>query len=673
MSVHSKPSRSSTPSSRASTGVLTTVLCLSGTLVALQQTLVIPLLAEFPTILDIDYTTASWLVTITLLTAAIATPIVSRLADMFGKRRMMLVSLGTMIVGSIIAAVGASFPAVLVGRGMQGLASALVPVGIGILRDELPKSKVAGATSLMSATLGIGAALGLPLAGLIYEHLGWSAIFWVSAGAGVALVIAVLTVVPESPVRTPGRFDIGGAVLLSVALASLLLAISKGGTWGWFGGRTVGALVIAAVAFALWFPYELRVNQPMVDLRTSARRPVLLTNIAGLLVGLSMYANMMSTTQQLEMTEATGYGHGLSVLVAGLCMMPAGLMMVVVAPIAAKLIRRIGPRLTLVIGGLVLAGAYTARVFLTGSVPLIVLGAMLVTSGTAIAYGAMPMLIMGSVPITETASANGLNTLLRSVGTSVSSAVISAILTTVTLSVAGHELPSLAAFQIVFGVAAVAGLAAATVAAFIPRSAHAAETPPIAKAAADTAPDEIVVSGAVLHSGMRPIRQAVVTVLRTTGEPVDWSRADNTGEFSVVLPQPGPYLVVTNADGWAPRSQVIDFDGSDTRQSVVLTHRLRLGGRVTDGGHSVPDAVVSLVKATGEYVGTTRTDADGHYEFAQPSTGRHLVTVLTADRRTATRQFVQLSRPAEIDLDLDPDHEVAAVAGVGSGAGTVAP
>jgi MFS family permease len=303
----------------------------------------------------------------------------------------------------------------------------------------------------------------------VYQHFGWEAIFWLSAAAGLLLLVAMLTVVPESPVRTPGRFDFGGAVLLSVALTGLLLGISKGGTWGWSSGPTILALAVSLVAFVVWFPFELRVGQPMIDLRTSARRPVLLTNISALLVGISMYANMLSTTQQLEMSTATGYGHGLTVLTAGLCMMPPGLMMVVVAPIAGRLMGRIGAKRTLVLGTLILAVAYMLRIFLTGSVPLIVAGAMLVTTGTAIAYASMPMLIMGSVPITETASANGLNALLRSVGTSVSSAVISAILTAVTVEVAGHVFPSLGAFRIIFAVAGAAGAAAALVAAFIPR------------------------------------------------------------------------------------------------------------------------------------------------------------------------------------------------------------
>lgn len=652
MSTHSKQA-----TGRTSSTVLVTVLCMSGTVVALQQTLIIPLLADFPGILGIDYASASWLVTATLLTAAVATPIVSRLADMFGKRRMMVVSLLTMVLGSMIAAVGATFPAMLVGRGLQGFASALVPVGIGILRDELPKSKVAGATAMMSATLGIGSAFGLPLSGLAYEHFGWQSIFWLSAASGVALLIAVLAVVPESPVRTPGRFDYGGAVLLSVALTALLLGISKGGTWGWASEPTILALVVSLVAFAAWFPYELRVNQPMVDLRTSARRPVLLTNISALLVGISMYANMLSTTQQLEVSTVTGYGHGMTAMVAGLCMMPAGLMMVAVSPVAGRLIGRVGAKRTLVLGGLVLAVAYTLRIFLTGSVPLIVAGAMLVTTGTAIAYASMPMLIMGSVPITETASANGLNALLRSVGTSISSAVISAVLTAVTVEVAGQVFPALGAFKVIFAMAAVAGVASALVAAFIPRQQPTSVVAPI-PADAVGAPEELVVTGSVLHADLQPIRHAVVSVFRTSGEPVDWSRADNTGEFSVVLPAPGPYLVVASADGWAPRSQVLEFDESRARQSVVLAERLRLRGRVSAGTLPATAAVVTLAKTTGEFVASTRCGDDGRYELALPPTGRYLFTALEPGSRcTSTRQIFVLAQSATIDVDLAEDRE----------------
>ncbi|MGQ5695035.1 MFS transporter [Rhodococcus erythropolis] len=656
----------SSPTTRRSSRLITAILCLSGTVVALQQTMVIPLLPDFPKILGVSADDASWLVTVTLLTSAVATPIVSRLADMFGKRRMMLISMTMIVVGSLVAAIGGNFVALLIGRGLQGFAISMIPVGISIMRDELPKEKVASATALMSATLGIGSALGLPLSGLIFEHLGWPAIFWLSAIVGVLLIIAVAAVVPESSVRTRGKFDFLGAVMLSTALTAILLAISKGARWGWTSELTLLMFVIGIVTLALWFPYELRVTQPMVDLRTSAKRPVLLTNVASILVGFSMYANNLSTTQQLQMPKISGYGFELGVMAAGLCMIPAGLAMVFFAPVSANITKRFGAKITLIVGGTVLALAYIARVFLTGSIALIIISAAVVSIGTAIAYSAMPMLIMRSVPITETASANGLNSLLRSVGTSTSSAAVAAMLTSMVIpSGPGEGLPSIDAFKNIFWLAALAAVAAAAAAAFIPRRGAKPETAlrPVTPEGfelpdAAVSETEIVVAGRVVRADSRPIRQAVVTVMDMEGRPIDWSRADNEGNFSLALPRPGRYLVVTSADGWSPRSQVIAFDSAQSTHTVELGDRLTISGKVGVDGRTTSGTVVTLTKPTGEFVASTVTDGTGHYGIALPTSGRYILTALTeSGHGTLARQIAVIAQSTVVDFDVPVDAE----------------
>ncbi|MFQ4149657.1 MFS transporter [Arthrobacter sp. LAPM80] len=641
------------------TSLVITILCLAGTVVALQQTMVVPLLPDFPKILGTSADNTSWLVTITLLTSAVATPIVSRLADMFGKRRMMVVAMVMMVIGSLIAAVGGTFTMLLVGRAFQGLAASLIPVGISIMRDELPREKVASAVALMSATLGIGSALGLPLSGLIYESMGWQAIFWISAGIGVLLIVAVVLVVPESSVRTKGKFDFVGAILLTAALTSLLLAISKGADWGWKSEPVILLFIGTVVFLAVWFPYELRVSQPMVDLRTSARRPVLLTNIASILVGFSMYANMLSTTQQLQLPEVAGFGFGLSVVVAGLCMIPSGLAMVALAPVSAMITKKYGAKITLIVGSLVLALAYVSRVFLTGEVWMVILGATAVSMGTAIAYAAMPTLIMRSVPITETASANGLNSLLRAVGTSTMSAVVGVVLTSVVVKVGPVSLPTVDAFKEIFWYAAIAALLSIGIAVFIPRfqtapgstagvtagtSTGVLSTVPAAGAVAQDRPGseaEIVVGGTVLDADGRPIRQAVVNALYTNGEPADWSRANNDGRYSLVLPEPGRYLVVASAEGWAPSSRVLDFADSSSSEQIRLARRLTLSGVVHKDGQPLEGALVTLTKSTGEFLVSTFTTAEGSYEVPLPPAGRYISTCL--DPAGSTAQSIQLA------------------------------
>jgi EmrB/QacA subfamily drug resistance transporter len=620
------------------TWAVITVLSLAGTTVSLQQTMVVPLLPAFQHLLQVSADDISWLVTATLLTAAVATPVVARLADMHGKRLMMLVCIILMTAGSLVAALSAgSFVALVVGRSLQGFSAALIPVGISIMRDELPRNKVGSAIALMSATLGIGGALGLPLGGILFDQFGWQSVFWLSAGVGVAIGVAVLLVVSESKVKTRGQFDVLGAILLSIALTALLLVISKGGSWGWKSQQTILLLVLTAVALAFWVPYSLRVSQPLVDLRTSARRPILLTNIASILVGFALMANMLISTQQLQQPVAAS-GFGLTAVAAGLAMVPSGLAMVAFAPVSGTMINRLGGRVTLIAGGAIMAVAYLARVFYGDTVFAVILGSTVVGIGSAVAYAAMPSLIMANVPITETASANGLNALLRALGTSTASAVIAALLSLVTVTVAGQQVPALAAFQDVFWLAAVTSLICCGVAWFVPKRVRVpitaeaevlARVPAAVTQAGENA--EIVARGWVMQASGQPISHAVVTALRLSGEPLDWSRADNNGAFSLALPGLGRYLLIINADGWTPRSEVVDFADANTHRRIQLNEPLMLTGRVLRGGSAVAGALVTLSATTGEFIATTNSDAAGRYRLRLPPPGHHILTVLEPD------------------------------------------
>lgn len=158
----------------------------------------------------------------------------------------------------------------------------------------------------------------------------------------------------------------------------------------------------------------------------------------------------------------------------------------------------------------------------------------------------------------------------------------------------------------IFWLAAAASAASMLAAVFIPRAAGVRRPPASAVGAA-----ELVVQGRVLAPYHRPLTPAVVTVLRTDGDPVDWSRVDTEGNYSVALPGAGKYLMVANAGGWAPMAEVFDFDGRTLKQNLLLRDRLQVCGTVGADGASVSGAVVTLLEAGGGHVGTTRTDGNG--------------------------------------------------------------
>ncbi|WP_052848729.1 MFS transporter [Streptomyces avicenniae] len=460
------------PQPTARTGGIVATLALAGTVAAIMQTLVTPLIGELPQILDTSSSNASWVITATLLSGAVFVPISGRLGDLLGKRRMLLACCVPLFAGSVVCALASSVVPMIAGRGLQGMGMGIVPLGISLLRDVLPPQKLGSSIALVSASMGIGGGLGLPIAAGVAEYASWRALFWGSAALTVAIAAMVWSFVPAPAVRGGGRFDYVGAVGLGAGLVCLLLPVSKGADWGWGDGLTLGLFAAAVVLLLAWGRWELRTGDPLVDLRVTARRRVLLTNLASVLVGFGMYAQALIIPQLLQLPEETGYGLGQSMLAMGLWMAPAGLMMMLVSPLGGMLSAARGPKFTLVTGALVIALGYGSAMLLLGSTWGVLVVTLICNSGVGLAYGAMPALIMSAVPLSETASANSFNTLMRSLGTSVSAAVVGVVLSQMTVSMGGFTLPSEDGFRagllIGCGVALVAAAVAATIPA--PRS-----------------------------------------------------------------------------------------------------------------------------------------------------------------------------------------------------------
>jgi MFS family permease len=447
------------------------VLASCGLAVSLMQTLVVPLLPQFPRLLSASPATVAWLVTATLVAGAVCAPVLGRLGDMYGKRRMLLVALGMVTVGSALGAAAPNVAVLIAGRALQGAALGVIALGISIMRDVLPARRVGSGIALMSSSLGIGGAIGLPLTGLVAQHASWRWLFAGAAVLGLLQFVLVRAAVRESPLRSGGHFDLPGAIGLSAALVCLLLAVSKGSEWGWTSAPVLGLLAGAVVLFAAWGRWELRARSPLVDLRIAARPTVLWTNIGSIAIGFAMFAGFILTTQILQAAPETGYGFGLSLIAAGVALLPVGVAMMIFSQVSARLSQRFGARTTLVLGTVVLAVGNVLLAVLPGSVPLVIAAGTTAAVGAALAYSALPLLIMDSVPRSETATANSLNTLMRMLGTSSCSAVVAAVATGFTQVVGGQVVPSGTAYTVVYLAAAVAALAGAAIAALTPRAA----------------------------------------------------------------------------------------------------------------------------------------------------------------------------------------------------------
>ena len=427
----------------------------------LAQTMVVPALPEMEREFGVDATNATWVFTVFLVSSSVCTPIFGRLGDMFGKERLLLISLFVFALGNLVSGTAQSIEVVILGRAIQGVGGAVFPLAIGIIRDEFPAERVAMGIGLISAMFGIGGGIGLVVSGVLIESLGVDSIFWLSLVVSLVAAYATWRYVPESPIRSPSRVDAAGGILLALALLSLLLGVSEGNAWGWTSARVLGLFAGAVVIGVAWAAWERRVEHPLVDLKLMTQRPVWTTNLAATTVGLSMFSSFILIPRfvQADPGEA-GYGFGASITLSGIYLLPSALIMLVAGPLSGRLSTRWGSRRPLALGTVCASGAYFLLAALHGQGWEIFVAGALLGLGIGLAFAAMANLVVEAVPAAATGVASGINTISRSIGGAVGAQVAAAILTA---STSGGGSPAESGFVAAFlmsGVGAVVALGA---------------------------------------------------------------------------------------------------------------------------------------------------------------------------------------------------------------------
>lgn len=451
------------------------ILVLGAIAYALAQTMIIPALPAIQKDFGASEEATTWLLTAFLLTSSVSTPLLGRLGDMYGKEKILLAALGVFALGSLVCALGASIGTLILGRAIQGAGGAIFPLAFGIIRDEFPPERVATSIGLISATFGIGGGLGLVMAGVTVDHLSVQWIFWSSLAVTAFAAWATWRFVPESPVRVEAKIDWGGAALLSLGLASLLLGVSQGNSWGWGSPGVLGLFAAAAVLGPVFIAFERRVAEPMVDMKLMAQRVVWSTNLTGFAIGFAMFGSYVLIPQLVELPSLSGYGFGETTTVAGLLMLPSALVMLGAGPLSGWLGSRFGSRLPLALGGAFAALAYVELALFHGTLAEIALGGLLVGIGIGLAFAAMANLVVAAVRQDQTGVATGINTIMRSIGGSIGAQIAAAMLAG--NQILGGRYPAENGFTDAFAMSAVAALIALAVTLIIPRPRRGTEAP----------------------------------------------------------------------------------------------------------------------------------------------------------------------------------------------------
>lgn len=421
--------------------------------VTVMQSGIVPVLASIRTQLQVSVADSTWVVTANLLAAAAAVPLIGRLADVFNKKTVLLGTLAVVLAGSVLGAVTSSLPLLVFARGLQGTSYALYPVAVSILRSEIPADRLIRRIAAVSAMLGLGAAAGLLATGsLMSGGVGYHRVFWVHTALTLTVLVVAAAVVPNRSQRVAANVDWVGAAGLALGLSGVLLAVSKGSTWGWEAPQTVISALIGVIVLVMWARWTRRVADPLVSLEVLKRRPVRLANAASFLTGMGSYISFLGLSHFVEVPGGRGFGFGATVSEVSLMfLLPGALVGTVTAVVAGRAIERFGARAVVAVGGVTGVLGFAMLAFVHSYRWEVMVAGMLTNTFLSLSYGALPAMIVGEVAPSETGIATSLNGTFSKAAGATAAALLGSLLTPVG---SGH--PAEISFTTVFiiGVAA---------------------------------------------------------------------------------------------------------------------------------------------------------------------------------------------------------------------------
>ncbi|MET8989941.1 MFS transporter [Nonomuraea wenchangensis] len=406
------------------TALVTTVFGYS-----LMQTVVVPALGLLTRELHTTPAWSAWILSAFLLSSAVLTPLLGRLGDLYGKRRVMVGVLAAYAAGMAGAALAQDIAQLIAARVVQGAALAVVPLSMAILREALPRERLASAMGLVSGIVGAGAGAGLVVGGLLADRLSWRYLFVLGALLALISLSMVARWVPRGERAASGGLDVPGSVLLGLSLVAVLLALTQGPSWGWHSAPVLGLFALGVLLAAGLPALERRRSDALIDVAELADRPMLATHLAALVFGAGSYFFYVAIPLFAQQRPGPdGAGFGASVTVAGLLMLPGMLAIIPAGMAVGRISQAIGSRWPLAIGFLAMAagsaliavshGAYWHHLVFYG----------MVGAGSGLVMGALPKLIADIVPPARTGTANGLNNIARTVGGVVGSQLAAAVI-----------------------------------------------------------------------------------------------------------------------------------------------------------------------------------------------------------------------------------------------------
>jgi EmrB/QacA subfamily drug resistance transporter len=394
----------------------------------LDQTIVNIAIPRLQTAFGADIHSVQWVLTAYILTLGIITPTSAFFSDRLGIKRFYLISLVLFTIGSALCGLAWSLPVLIFFRILQGIGgAALFPLSITLIFREFPPQERGAAMGFFGIPALLAPALGPTLGGYLVTFAGWQLIFYINVPIGILAFILATIFLHEARPQANTTFDFLGFIFVALGLGLVLYALSSASTDGWGSTIVIGCLAAGLIALAIFIAVEFiiinRGGQPLLDLRLFANGPFTTSIIAGLFVVFSLFGGLFLFPIYLQSLR------GQSAFESGLLLLPQALASMVSVIIGGRLVDRIGVRAVMIPGLLILAVATWQLSSITIYSPFWWLQSMLVLRGLALGLTVQPLTVFGlsEVKPRQLGQASSMNTVMRSISSSLGIAVLATL------------------------------------------------------------------------------------------------------------------------------------------------------------------------------------------------------------------------------------------------------
>lgn len=420
-------------------GITIGILAFMGILITYVETMITPALPVFVKVFNTNYDTLSWVLTAYIITGTTAAALFGKLADIVGKKKIFIslaivyaiaVSFGGFVntIGELIAV-----------RAVQGLGFGMFPIAFALLNDQVPRERLALAQGIISSTFAGGSAVGLVGGAWITQNFGWEWSYHSAIPLAFGLVIFAMIFLKDISVPKSEKIDSLGIGSLALGLTTLIFALSEGQYRGWMSPLILGIFTLSLTSFIVFAWAESHVKKPFIDISLLKIRNVFLANFTGLFALAALFFLFYSIPPLLQDPSPAGFGE--TIFRSGLVLLPASILTMLFASVAARITTNQGPKVSILIGTIILFLAYLGLIFNRGSIVSISEDSAILGIGMSFIFVGVINILLISIPISRSGEATGMNVVFRNIGMSIAPAIGGVLETAYTQNVIVGYLP----------------------------------------------------------------------------------------------------------------------------------------------------------------------------------------------------------------------------------------